>query len=70
MPLYVYHCEDCEQDFERMVRFSETDQPQQCPHCGSTETAKRITTFASRFSGSTASSQSASSCSGGYGRFT
>lgn len=69
MPLYVYHCQDCEHDFERMVRFSETDREQECPHCGSAQTAKRITTFASRSTGAV-SNQSTSSCSGGYGRFT
>lgn len=70
MPLYEYQCQDCEHDFERMVRFFDADRPQECPHCGSDQTMKRISTFATSGAGATASSGSSSSCSSGYGRFT
>lgn len=67
MPLYVYHCSQCQQDFERLVRFSETDQPQACPHCGCEETFKRVTAFASYSPGSQASNAAGSGCTGGGG---
>jgi putative FmdB family regulatory protein len=33
MPVYVYHCENCEYQFEQQQKFS--DNPlKTCPHCG------------------------------------
>lgn len=31
MPLYGFHCKDCDKDFELLVGASETPA---CPHCG------------------------------------
>ncbi len=71
MPLYEYHCSECDQNFEKMMRFSELDLAPECPHCHSRETHKQISTFASRIMGtsSTAASSTASSCSSGGSRF-
>ena len=71
MPLYAYVCKDCGREFEEFVRFSQSDVKPQCPICGSDETQKRITSFASIGGGSDRSytSTSASSC-GSSGRFT
>ena len=35
MPLYEYKCEDCENEFEEMLHFSERDVPinEPCPSC-------------------------------------
>jgi putative FmdB family regulatory protein len=41
MPLYVYHCNECGDDFEKMVRFSEADLIPACPACLSQDTKKR-----------------------------
>ena len=38
MPLYVYQCKDCEEEFEKTLRFSEASQPQVCPTCHSQDT--------------------------------
>jgi putative FmdB family regulatory protein len=46
MPLYEYTCHDCGQIFEKMVRFTEPDQAQLCPACGSEHTLKQLSTFA------------------------
>jgi putative FmdB family regulatory protein len=63
MPLYEYHCQACGEDFEKMVRFSEMDNTQECPHCQSQETHKKLSTFATRgFSTASSSSSSGSSC--------
>jgi putative FmdB family regulatory protein len=68
MPLYEYHCSECDQSFEKMVRFSEVNLSPECPHCHSRETHKQISTFAARVAGATAAS-SASNCSSGSSRF-
>ncbi len=71
MPLYEYHCPDCEQDFERVVRFLDAEKPQACPCCGETNTHRRISAIAAPGRGySGGESASASNCSGGAGRFT
>ena len=67
MPLYEYRCNNCGDEFEKMVRFSEADQAQACPACSSRDTKKKISVFASPGGGS-ASISSGGSCgsSGGY----
>ena len=47
MPLYEYRCEECGEDFEKLVRFSEADLTQACPECGGQKTYKKITAAAS-----------------------
>ena len=37
MPIYEYHCCDCETTFEALVRGGDTIT---CPHCGSSSLAK------------------------------
>lgn len=72
MPIYEYVCNECGSEFERMVRFSEADRPQECPRCGSDQTHKQISTIASRLTGAsagTASYSSASSCSSSGSHF-
>jgi putative FmdB family regulatory protein len=68
MPIYEYHCTDCEQDFEKLVRFSDpkVDSPE-CPGCQSAHTRKRISTIAA-FSAGQPSGSSAASC-GSSGAF-
>jgi putative FmdB family regulatory protein len=34
MPIYEYDCESCQTNFERTLRMSECDTPQNCPGCG------------------------------------
>lgn len=71
MPLYEYICQECGQEFEKMVRFSEANNMPPCPVCQSTDTNKRISVFASRsFSASGVSTSSSSSGCGSSGKFT
>jgi putative FmdB family regulatory protein len=46
MPIYEFHCEDCEKDSEVLVRSPEW-KGTPCPHCGSTRLAKKLSVFAS-----------------------
>jgi putative FmdB family regulatory protein len=46
MPIYEFHCEQCERDSELLVRSSQWEGTQ-CPHCGSTRLTKKLSVFAS-----------------------
>ena len=69
MPLYEYRCDACGKSFEKMTAFAHTAQIPECPHCGSPQTRKKISTFSSRVASGGSSSSSSSNCGGG-GRFT
>jgi putative FmdB family regulatory protein len=69
MPLYEYHCNECKEDFEKMVRFSEADQSPTCPSCLSQDTSKkisRVAAFASSLGGSSLSTSSSCGSGGGF----
>jgi putative FmdB family regulatory protein len=71
MPLYEYQCNDCGEDFEKMVRFSEAERLQACPKCDGQDTHKKISrvgSFGALLSGS-ASSSTSSGC-GSRGGFS
>lgn len=68
MPLFEYHCNNCEEEFEQIVRFSEADLIPICPFCGDKDTRKKISAPAS-FGSSSSGSTTSSSCGSG-GRFT
>ncbi len=61
MPIYEFHCEDCERDSEVLVRSSRWEGTP-CPKCGSTRLAKKFSTFAASVPGG--GSADAASCSG------
>lgn len=46
MPIYEYRCQHCDERFERLVPMSTADAPAACPACGSRETRKQFSTFA------------------------
>lgn len=62
MPIYEFKCGQCGKEFERLV-FSGNDDPENCPACGSAETRKILSVFASASAdkGSTGCSHSHSS---------
>ena len=45
MPLYDYHCQQCESGFTELRRASEMDSPINCPECGSRETSRSLSCF-------------------------
>lgn len=68
MPLYEYRCKTCGEEFEKMVRFSETQSPV-CPSCQGEKTEKKLSLFAGYVgSGAVSLGSSGSSCgsSGGF----
>ena len=50
MPIYEFHCHDCNNDAELLVR-SINWQGTACPKCGSTKLEKKFSTFASSVAG-------------------
>jgi putative FmdB family regulatory protein len=50
MPIYEFHCEQCERDSEVLVRSTRWEGTP-CPHCGSTKLEKKLSTFASSVAG-------------------
>jgi len=70
MPIYEYRCRDCGEQFEKLVLSSRADQVE-CENCGSSETEKLISSFATGGDiKSTSSVSSRNSCSSGGGYFT
>ncbi len=50
MPIYEFHCEQCRQDSEVLVRSSQWEGTP-CPRCGSTRLTKKLSVFASSVAG-------------------
>ena len=50
MPIYEFHCNDCDSDAELLVRSSHW-QGTACPKCGSTKLEKKLSVFASSVAG-------------------
>ena len=46
MPIYEYHCNSCETNFEVLLRTNDTKKPLKCPDCGTQDTKKRFSAFA------------------------
>ena len=55
MPIYEYHCANCDSSFETLMRPGHNDEAQ-CPSCSSSDINREMSVFASRASGSTAES--------------
>jgi len=70
MPLYEYHCNDCGEAFEKLVRFSEADIAPACPNCESMDTSKLISTIVPFLNSESNVANSSSSSCGSGGRFT
>lgn len=66
MPLYEFECQDCKENFEKLMRLSGVQQAT-CPRCGSVKTVKKISAFAAnaRGSGATAGDGGSSCAPGG-----
>jgi len=64
MPIYVYRCDHCGFEFERLVFRSQDKEEVECPQCGKKGAEKKPAAFATGSSGGSA----ASSCStsGGF----
>jgi putative FmdB family regulatory protein len=64
MPIYEFHCAECERDSEILLRSSDWTGTQ-CPHCGSAKLGKKFSTFAA--AGGEKQSSGGKSSGGGHG---
>jgi putative FmdB family regulatory protein len=67
MPLFEFVCSDCNRPFEELVRSASAISEVTCPKCGSSQVNKKISTFASRVSGSSFSLGASPAASCGTG---
>jgi len=44
MPLYVFHCEDCDLEFEQLLKWQDSDPD--CPNCANSDRVTRLPTYA------------------------
>jgi len=66
MPMFEFVCHDCNSPFEDLV-FGSDLSGVVCPVCGSDQVKKKMSTFASKFEGSTSSISLGSSASASCG---
>ncbi len=66
MPIYSYHCKDCNNHFELLVGVTADSNERKCAHCGSKNIEKTLSSFSFRM-GSSSSGSSSGSCSTGGG---
>lgn len=46
MPVYDYHCQDCDKTFEKALTLREHDSKQmRCPHCGGKNIVQQAAAF-------------------------
>jgi len=65
MPIFEFVCAECGKPFEMLVLYSSRAEEATCPECHSQNVTKKISSFASRLSGSSSfsfSNSSSSSC--------
>lgn len=67
MPIFEYRCSECGEKFETLV-YSSSEESIECPACGSIQTEKQLSLFAS--SCGEAKGVSNRSCGSGGGYFT
>lgn len=59
MPIYEYVCQGCGQESELLVASERYSSSQVCPHCGSENLERKLSTFASVSASSKSSSTQA-----------
>ena len=67
MPMFEFVCRDCKRSFEELMTFAQMENGEAaCPHCGSKEVERKLSTFA------TGGPSGGGGCggSGGGGAFT
>lgn len=60
MPMYEFHCRDCDERFEELRSVHDPDEGVECPQCGGSRVERLLSAFAT--SGPFGSSAGGSSC--------
>ncbi|HVS69747.1 MAG TPA: zinc ribbon domain-containing protein [Phycisphaerae bacterium] len=59
MPIYEFHCDQCDATFEQMMTMSQRDAKVKCPACGSKKTGRKLSVVAVGASGASAGASAA-----------
>jgi len=63
MPLYEYRCQDCKQEFEKLMSIGSRDRKVNCPLCGGSRTERAaISLFATSGRSTAGEDVAAASC--------
>jgi putative FmdB family regulatory protein len=46
MPIFEFHCPDCQHDFDELRSSSQRDEAAVCPQCKSRRPSRKVSTFA------------------------
>ncbi|MFN2220263.1 MAG: FmdB family zinc ribbon protein [Anaerolineae bacterium] len=65
MPIYEYHCDDCDRDFQKLRPMSQASAPTPCVHCGGQHTLRALSLFAAISKSSNGESRSVSGTASG-----
>jgi len=65
MPIYEFVCDTCGAPFEDLVRSYTAISEVRCPECGSLSLRRKMSTFASRVSGTDGQTPTAQACAAG-----
>jgi putative FmdB family regulatory protein len=65
MPIYEYHCDSCQNDFEKLVLGGR--EPEGCPTCESDQVNRLVSAFSFKSAGSVSTPSSASTSSSSCG---
>ncbi|MFC2165811.1 FmdB family zinc ribbon protein [Acidobacteriota bacterium] len=65
MPIYSYHCKDCQNKFDLLIGVTADQTELKCDKCGSASIEKTMGSFSVRMGLSTIPSGSGGSCSSG-----
>lgn len=65
MPIYEYRCEDCNTNFEKLVRRAAEADEVNCPSCGQKHLSRQYSTFSAHANGAAKSRAEAPVCPGG-----
>lgn len=61
MPIFEFHCQDCEEDFEKIIFGATTEV--KCPKCQSERVIKKISAFSFKSGSKFVSSAASGGCS-------
>lgn len=51
MPIFEYQCQECREIFESLQLSRDREEDTECPHCGSDQTERIVSTFATGVGG-------------------
>lgn len=67
MPIYEYHCPDCNFEFEKIRSMNEADHPIECEHCHGIHPERKLSVCYASSGGTSSVGSPSSGCGGCHG---